>query len=86
VRYPAGIATHSSDQLLYVDSEGLIRRRDYQVDIAGGSPAVHYSDDHREFDGILLPVKRIVYRRDESGQRVPEPVIVTIDIDEVTLE
>jgi hypothetical protein len=56
------------------------------VEIIARSPIAHYSDDHREFDGILLPVKRMAYQRDESGQRVPDPVIVTIDLDDITLD
>ncbi|KRE31868.1 hypothetical protein ASG82_02585 [Mycobacterium sp. Soil538] len=85
VRYPDSIATHSADQVLYVDSDGLLRRRDYQVDIAGGSPAAHYMDEHREFDGIVLPLKRVVHPRDENGRKVPEPITVSIDIDDVTI-
>lgn len=85
VRYPDSIATHSVDQVLYVDSDGLLRRRDYQVDIAGGSPAAHYMDDHREFGGIVMPVRRIVHPRDEAGRPVPDTVTVSIDIDDVTV-
>ncbi|MCW2665009.1 MAG: hypothetical protein JWP83_6161 [Mycobacterium sp.] len=85
VRYPASIATHSAEQVLYVDSDGLLRRRDYVVDIAAGSPAAHYTDDHREFDGIVLPVKRVVYVRDDKGKRVADIVSVTIDIDDVSI-
>jgi hypothetical protein len=85
VRYPANIGTHSPNQMLYVDADGLLRRRDYQVDIAGGSPAAHYMDDHREFDGIILPVKRVVHGRDGDGHRIPEPITVTIDIDDVVV-
>lgn len=83
VRYPDTIATHSAEQVLYVDSNSLLRRRDYQVDIAGGTPAAHYMDDHREFDGIMLPVKRVVHGRDGDGRKVPEPITVSIDIDDV---
>lgn len=83
VRYPDTIATHSADQVLYVDSDGLLRRRDYRVDIAGGAPAAHYMDEHREFDGIVLPVKRVVHGRDDDGRKVPEPITVSIDIDDV---
>ncbi|MEO3757452.1 hypothetical protein ABGB19_04055 [Mycobacterium sp. B14F4] len=85
VHYPANIATHSAEQVLYVDSDGLLRRRDYTVDISGGSPAAHYMDEHREFGGIVLPVKRIVYGRDEHDRPARDMVIVTIDIDEVAV-
>jgi hypothetical protein len=85
VRYPANIATHSAEQMLYVDTDGLLRRRDYVVDISAGSPAAHYMDDHREFDGIVLPVKRVVYAQDDNGYPMRDMVIVTIDIDDVTV-
>ncbi|MEV0672445.1 hypothetical protein [Mycobacterium sp. NPDC050441] len=85
VRYPDSIATHSTDQTLYVDSDGLIRRRDYDVDIAGNSPAAHYSENHLMVDGIVLPMNRIVYVRDDAGQPRREMVTVTIDIDDVTV-
>lgn len=83
VRYPSHIPSHSAEQILYVDSDGLLRRRDYVVDIAGGSPAAHYMDEHKEFDGIVLPVKRVVYVRDEHNAPTPDMVTVTIDIDDV---
>jgi hypothetical protein len=83
VHYPESIGTHSADQVLYVDSDGLLRRRDYEVDVAAGSPAAHYMNDHREFGGIIIPMKRIVHGRDESGHPIPVPVTVSIDIDEV---
>jgi hypothetical protein len=85
VVYPDSIGTHSAEQVLYVDAEGLLRRRDYQVDIAEGAAAAHYMYDHREFDGIIIPVKRTVHGRDSDGNSVPEPITVSIDIDEVTV-
>lgn len=83
LHYPDHITTHSADQVLYVDADGLLRRRDYQVDIAGGSPAAHYMDDHTEFDGIVVPLKRIVHPRDDDGQPNRDIVTVSVDIDDV---
>lgn len=85
VRYPDDIATHSAEQTLYVDSDGLIRRRDYSVDISADSPAAHYSRNHLMVDGIVLPMNRIVYGRDDAGQPLRDMVTVTIDIDDVTV-
>ena len=85
VRYPANIATHSTEQVVYVDSNGLLRRRDYDVDIADSSPAAHYMYDHREFDGIVMPLKRVVYVRDERGHPMRDMVTVTIDVTEVSI-
>lgn len=85
VRYPDTVGTHSADQVVYVDSDGLLRRRDYQVDIAAGAPAAHYMNDHREFGGVIIPMQRIVHSRDDNGYRIPEPVTVSVDIDEVVV-
>src|ERR1700730_12660908 len=51
IRFPASIATHSTNQILYVDSNGLLKRHDYDVDISGGTQAVHYTSEHREAGG-----------------------------------
>jgi len=39
VRFPNDIATHSTEQTLYFDQKGLLKRHDYDVEISGGSPA-----------------------------------------------
>ncbi|MFF0633258.1 hypothetical protein ACFYTS_12235 [Nocardia sp. NPDC004151] len=83
VQYPDAIATHSAHQVLCIDADGLIRRRDYSVEISANSPAAHYSSDFLTVDGIVLPTKRVVYGRDVTGHRVEEPVLVSIDLDNV---
>ncbi|MET3723686.1 hypothetical protein [Sphingomonas trueperi] len=81
VTLPSGIVSHSSVQTLYVTEEGLIARHDYDVEIAGGTPGAHYLTDYTEVDGIRLPTRRRIYPRQPDGQRVPEPLVVSIDID-----
>jgi hypothetical protein len=83
VSYPSTIGTHSSEQILYVDAEGLLRRRDYEVEIAGGAPSVHYMSGHKEVAGVIIPTSRVVYVRDPEGHKVPEPVIVSIELDDI---
>lgn len=83
VTYPADIATHSSHQVLYIDESGLIRRRDYEVDIAGGSPAAHYVSDFLEIGGILVPAKRMIYVRDEAGQPMLDQLVVSINLSDI---
>lgn len=83
VNYPPDIATHSPEQVLYVDDHGLIRRRDYQVDIAGGSPAAHYVSDFRDIDGIIVPAKRMIYVRDESGHPMLDQLVVSIELSDI---
>ena len=85
VDYPPHIATHSPSQVLYVDQQGLIRRRDYQVDIAGGSPAAHYVSDFRCVDGIVVPANRMIYVRDVSGHAVLDQLVVSIELTDIEI-
>jgi hypothetical protein len=86
VSYPDTVATHSPHQVLYIDDDGLIRRRDYQVDIAGGSPAAHYVSDFDEIDGIVVPRTRMIYVRDEDNHPMPDQLVVSIALTEITLD
>jgi hypothetical protein len=83
VHFPADIATHSTEQTLYLDRQGLLRRQDYTVEIDGTAGAAHYVYDHKEFSGIVLPTKRRVFRRQPDGRPAPEPLIISIDLDRV---
>jgi hypothetical protein len=85
VSYPADVATMSPDQVLYVDDAGLIRRRDYQVDVAGGSPAAHYVTGHQLVDGVMVPTSRRIYVRGEDNRPVHEQLVVSIELSGVTV-
>ena len=86
VSYPDTIATHSPHQVLYVDDDGLIRRRDYQVDIAGGSPAAHYVSDFDVVDGVVIPRTRMIYVRDQDNRPIPEQLVVSIELTDLVLD
>ena len=85
VRFPPSIATHSAEQTLYFDRQGLLRRQDYNVEIDGTAGAAHYVYDHKEFSGISFPTKRRVFRRQPDGRPAPEPLIISIDLDRIVL-
>ena len=80
---PADIATHSTEQTLYLDRQGLLRRQDYNVEIDGTAGAAHYVYDHKEFSGIVFPTKRRVFRRQPDGCPASEPLIISIDLDRI---
>jgi hypothetical protein len=87
VTFPENIATHSPQAVYYLDDSGLIRRQDYVAEVAGVTgQAAHYSSEHREFDGIIVPTRRRVHLVGEDGAVMPEPLIVTIDLDDVRFE
>jgi hypothetical protein len=83
--FPDHFPSHSSLQEFYFDSEFLLRRHDYRVDIAGGFAAIQYVYDMVEADGIKLPSRRRAYRCDENGRLVPDQLMVSIDISDVRL-
>jgi hypothetical protein len=50
----SGIHTHCRTQQFYFDDERLLRRHDYQVDVAGGTPAAHFVSGYIEVRGLPL--------------------------------
>ena len=79
-RFPEAIETHSIDQQFYFTGDGLLRRHDYEVDIAGRIPAAHYLEDYVDIGGFRLPTRRTVYprRADGSVDRTLETVTVSL--------
>ena len=85
VLFPPDIETHSKEQTLYFDRQGLLRRQDYNVEIDGTSGAAHYVHDHKEFSGIVFPTRRRIFRRQPDGRPASKPVIISIDLDRIVL-
>ena len=80
VTFPDHIATHNKHQITRIGPDGLIRRHDYTVDILGGATGAKYTSGYREFQGIKVPTVHRVYAYDAAMQKVPEPLLVSIDI------
>ena len=85
VRFPADIATHSTEQTLYFDQQGLLKRHDYDVEITGGTAGAHYVSGLKKFSGIVFQTKRRIVPRQPNGHSVPEPLVVSIDLDQIVL-
>ena len=45
-RFPGSIETHSRVQDFFFDDSRMLRRHDYQVNIAGGFPAAQLTSEH----------------------------------------
>lgn len=84
VAFPAAIASHCREQITYFGPDGLMRRHDYTVDVLGGATGANYSSDYKEFEGIRMPTTRRVYAYDAMRSKVSEPLLVSIDIAEMT--
>lgn len=81
--FPTDLATHSPVQTFYFSDDGLLRRHDYDVDISGGAPAVHYPSGHVVVQGITVPTRHTIYVRDADGGHQPEPLVVSIHASEI---
>jgi hypothetical protein len=84
VTWPSHLATHSTEQTLYFDPDGLLARHDYDVEISGGTSAAHYAAAYAEVAGIRLPTKHRIFPRTPDGQSLAEPLVVSIDLREIT--
>lgn len=85
VRFADDIATHNPTQTFYFDESGLLRRHDYAAEVFGGTAVAHFTDDHRTFGGFSFPTRRRVVPRLPDGHTRPEPIVVTIDVLDVTV-
>jgi hypothetical protein len=85
VRFPKSIHTHSPEQSLYFDDSGLLRRQDYQVDVAGKTPAAHLISDYVDVQGLKFPTKRRVHPINEDGTLQLDRTIVAVDLSDFQL-
>lgn len=86
VKFPAGIHTHCREQVFYIDDRGLIRRHDYIAEPFGSlAKAAHYPSEYRDFGGMVVPTRRRVYPRRVDGRPRRHPILVWIDVEDVTL-
>ncbi|MGF6539407.1 hypothetical protein [Paraburkholderia youngii] len=85
VRYPDSLEVFSKVQAIYVDADHLVRRLDYDVEIAGNTPGAHYVSDYSTVSGILIPTKRRIFPRLPDGSSLPEPLVVSIDLSNISL-
>jgi hypothetical protein len=83
--FSAGIHTHCPTQQLYFDDEGLLRRHDYQVDVAGGTLAAHFVSDYVEVQGLRLPTRRRVFMRSGDGTVATDRVLVSVNLSDFEL-
>ena len=85
VIFPEHVKSHTREQISCFGPDGLLRRHDYTVDILGGATGLNYASEYRNVDGVIVPTRRRVYAYEGDYQLVPEPLLVAIDMAEVTL-
>ena len=80
VCFPDEIASHSKEQDFYFGDDFLLRRHDYQVDVAGGFAAAQYVHDMVEVEGLRFPTKRLAYVRGPNRKPIRDLLLVSIDL------
>jgi hypothetical protein len=85
VTFPDTVKSHTREQISCFGPDGLLRRHDYTVDILGGATGLNYASEYRDVDGIIVPTKRRIYAYEGDYQLVKEPLLVAIDMGEITL-
>jgi len=85
VTFPEHVKSHTREQISCFGPDGLLRRHDFTIDILGGATGMLYATDSRNVDGIIIPTTRRGYAWQGDYQRIPEPLLVAIDMGEVTM-
>ncbi len=85
VRFPETIASHSKEQDFYFGDDFLLRRHDYNLEIAGGAPVAQYVSDIVEAEGFRFPSKRRAYVRGPGLKPVHDLLLISLDIKDFAL-
>lgn len=62
----------------------MLRRHDYQVNIAGGFAASQLTTEHVRSGGIALPTRRRAYTRGPDGRPNLDMLMVWIDLSDIS--
>ncbi|QFZ72040.1 hypothetical protein GFH48_01020 [Streptomyces fagopyri] len=80
---PRGRGGDLDQSSLDFHSNALLRGHDDTPEVINAGPAAHHPSEYREFDGIMVPTRRRVYRRGEDGTVNKDMELVTIDVESV---
>jgi hypothetical protein len=81
---PSAIESHSLVQDFFFDAGFMLRRHDYNVNIAGGFAAAQLTSEHVTANGIKLPTRRRAYVRGPDRRPVLDMLMVAIDISDAS--
>ena len=81
--FPGSIETHSIIQDFFFDEDSMLRRHDYNVNIAGGFGGAQLISDYVVAGGIVVPTKRRAYTRGPDRRPILQMQMVTIDLSDI---
>jgi hypothetical protein len=61
----------------------MIRRHDYDVDVAGGFGGAQYFAEYGEFQGLWQPTRRRAYNRGADGKAIKDELMVSLDVSNI---
>jgi hypothetical protein len=82
--FPGSIETHSLVQNFYFGDDLMLRRHDYNLNLAGGFAAAQLTSNYIKANGISLPSKRRAYTRGPDNRPILDMLMVFIDISNVS--
>lgn len=85
ITFPQHVATHSSDQDFYFGPDGLLRRHDYHVNVAGGFAAAQLISEFVVVKGLRFPTRRRAYQRGTDLRPKLDHLLVSIDLTDFEL-
>lgn len=87
VTFPGSFPSHNSVQTYYFDADtGLQRRMDCSPDVNGNPLVAHYTSEHHDFGGLIVPTRRRVLLRREDNTAIHEAAAILLDLKDVHLE
>jgi hypothetical protein len=82
---PDQIKSPTREQISCFGPDGLLRRHDCNIDVVAGAPSMPYATDYSDLDGIVIPTTRRGYAWQGDYELVPEPLLVAINMGEITI-
>lgn len=86
VRFPSNMASHSTEQEFYFGPDFLLRRHDYRLEIAGGTPIAQYVHDIIDADGFRFPSRRRAFPQDPRSKPIRDLLLISIDLSDFHLD
>jgi hypothetical protein len=85
--FPGSIEAHSLIQdFFFRESDFMLRRHDYNVNIAGGFPAAQLTSNCATANGILFPTRRRAHASGPDRRPIKDRLMVSIDFSELRFE
>ncbi len=86
--FPDNFPTHSKIQEFHFDSEtGLLKQHNYTAEVISKlAKASHVIREHKTFNALNIPIKRVVSPMKKSGKALGYPNLIDISVEEFAIK